>query len=150
MRKKMKNLIISDYVIDADKWSEATINGFVQEELDKRMGAGMLKFVYEKRTDGYKYTVGRTENYSVSGDVIMDRDCALLTGLWIENFQVNQANPAQRPLIMVVPYGNAYYAFIQDFEKMYQRLLGMGENCEAPSRVKVCACDSFVSVEVGY
>lgn len=137
-------------MIDADLYSEQTINGFLQQELDKQYGNGKMTFSYATTARGYRVTVKRQASYMINGQFIMDADCTLLTGSWIGNFRVDLANPSHRPMITVVPYGNAFYAPVREFERLYTLLLSAGDGDQVPRRVKVVACDTFVSVEVNY
>jgi hypothetical protein len=84
--------------------------------------------------------------------VIIDIDCSFLTGLLIEDFQVNLLDPNDKPLVYCFLGRNTdgYYAPIKEFENFYILFLGHEADAEKPKKVKVSACSSFVNVEVEY
>ena len=146
---KMKYFFINDYVIDIDVYSTATINGFLQQELDKRFGTGKMAFNYRKTRQGYQFTLIRQENYAVTGNVLSDRDCALLTGLPVTDFQLDLQQPFG-PLVSAFPFGNAFYVPAAEFERIYATMIGACPGAAKPRSVRVSANSAFISVEVRF
>ena len=154
MKKKSrmcKLVLIDDFAFDADRYSDDVINEAVQAKFNAHTKPGTLVFDYKKTQKGYSYTLHRNIPYAYNG-FILDLDCSFLTGEPIEKFQVNLLNPHLKPYIFVVPGSNTdgYYAPIKEFENFYKQLLGSGEGTLKPSKVKVFAGSTVVSVDVEY
>ena len=147
-----KYLYISDCVFDANVDTKAKIEADVQAHFDSRTKPGTLQFTYDKTANGYKYCFKRDLPYGYNADVIIDIDCSFLTGLLIEDFQVNLLDPNDKPIVYCFLGRNTdgYYAPIKEFENFYILFLGHEADAEKPKKVKVSACSSFVNVEVEY
>lgn len=154
MKKKtkfMKLVFIDDFIFDANRHTEAEINGVVQKKFDAKTKPGSLVFNYKRTSNGYSYTIDRNIPYAYNG-FIFDLDCSFLTGEPIELFQVNLANPSQKPYVYVIPGSNSngYYAPIRIFEDFYKLFLGQGSGTEKPQKVQVWAGSTQVGVDVVY
>lgn len=149
----MKRIIlIDDFAFDANEHTKQQVESLVQAKFDSCTKPGTLLFVYDKTTNGYKYSIKRNLPYGYNADVIIDVDCSFLTGLPIKDFQSNPVYPNHKPLVIGFAGRNTdgYYIPTKKFEDFYKELLGCGNDSEQPKKVKVSACGSFVNVEVEY
>ena len=144
-----KQVIINALVFDIDTHTKEQIEGCLALLLAQKGHA--LPFKYDKTNDGYEFTYQRNLHYGYLGNFIIDLDCAFITGLQIEDFQINPLDPTHRPLLFGVLGRNTdgFYIDTSEFEKLYAKMIS---SCggEKPSKVSVYACDSYVTVNVKY
>ncbi len=146
---KKQNIIFNDLLLDTEQYSKEVIEGCVGIMLTQK--GQTLPFNYEKKEDGYEFSYQRDLPYGYIGDFILDRDCAFITGLGVEKFQVNPLDPTHKPLVFGILGRNTdgFYVLTEEFEKLYAAMIGFGSG-KKPSEVKVDACDTYVKVRVKY
>lgn len=146
---KKQNIIFNQLLLDTKQYSKEVIEGCVDIMLAQK--GETLPFNYEKTEDGYEFSYQRDLPYGYIGNFILDRDCAFITDLEIEKFQVNPLDPTHKPLVFGVLGRNTdgFYVLAEEFAKLYAALITL-DSGEKPSEVKVEACDTYVKVQVKY
>lgn len=150
MEKRILN--VDSFALDINEYDENTINDFIGNYfaiLSEKLGAP-LKFKYTKTKKGYSYSIERQCVYQLTGNVVIDVDCALITGLSTDDFRAHPLIPNKKPMVLCMAWYDGFYTPCQELEGLYKRLIGYSEDCAIPQDVSIVATDTFIKVEVEY
>jgi len=149
---KKRFMQVAEFVFDINEHDEKKINAFIQDYFDAQTKKGVMKFDYKITPDGYTYTIERYLPYGYRGNLIIDIDCCLLTGLSVEKFRINPLDPDHIPILCGIPGRHTEGYYISDFqiEDLYKTMVGCVDDAEKPKRVSISATDFSLFLSVKY